>query len=270
MSDAPVHSFVSPSSASAWTECMAMPGYVEREKHRLKPDDTTYSYEGQVAHAVAAWLLNPAMLILPEYKKYLDADKDRSTQIWLHADQHAKLVRSMMRPGDRLVVEYRAPLYYYSQHRGTIDIAIVGPDRILIIDLKYGVGVGVYAVKNKQLAIYAESLIRTLELIDPVADSVEVVMIINQPRDRNDSEPIRRWDTTRGELREFARPIGEIAQVIIRDPHSPKLKFVANPKVQCFFCKAKGICTTLAAYEMRSIDILPDDSPVDIVVAPAA
>jgi hypothetical protein len=121
--------------------------------------------------------------------------------------------------------------------------------------LKYGAGVSVYAKENKQLATYAESAIREMERDGKLLTDWLVTLVIYQPRDRNDDNPIRLWALDRQELFQFAYPIGvAAAKIEVGD-----VKFVADPTGHCFFCPAKGICE---AYRNYGLEALPDESRV--------
>lgn len=242
---APLHSRLPPSSAYRWSECTASVSFIEANAATLPADGSREADEGTRAHAYLTACLKHTLGQVPdgpEMKNLMDALVD--------------FIHGLMRPGDRLLVDQRVPLYYLPSQRGTLDVCIYGNGRIIILDLKYGVGVGVYAERNKQLAIYAESQIRVLELVEEYLPETPVELIIYQPRDRNDPTAVRQWSITRGELATFAEEIEVKAQVVLS---GEGLEFKAGEA--CKFCRATGICK---AYAARGLDVLPENVDVQI------
>ena len=257
----PVHSRFPPSKAAVWSECTASIQFIEANAASLPKDSSVYANEGTECHAQVA-------AILQGQQRLLGTDKPDADMV-IHGRAYIDFVRDKVRPGDRLLVEHRVPLFYYPEQKGTIDAAIIGPDRIYIADLKYGVGVSVYAKENKQLASYAESLIRQLEVVEEMADSTMVVLAIFQPRDRNDPNPVRLWAISRGELREFTQPIAEAQKRILGGKVDAEgnilagdICFKAGSHCDKGFCAARGICKTYAARDLTAIS----DEPVGTII----
>jgi hypothetical protein len=249
----PEHAYLPPSGASRWSRCTASVGFIERNAEILPRESTVYADEGTEAHALAKKILNGEARLV---------QSDKADMI-VNVRAYVEFVREQVQPGDRIFVERRTPLFYLQQQHGTIDNALVNLlKRIAVNDYKHGQGVSVYAEENEQLAIYAESLIQEIELIEDVSDDLPVHLNIFQPRDRNDPEPVRTWPILRKDLRKFVAPIEATAKLILADPHSPDLKFVPGEK-QCRFCPAKGICK---AYGTQGLSVVSDE-PVDVVLA---
>jgi len=240
----PAHARLAPSAASRWTVCTASVGFIEANKDVLPKDSSTYADEGTEAHERAKRRLTQPAPPSPE-----PDEMDR------HVGDYVKWIAANRRPGDRMLVERRTPLFYDPTSHGTVDASLIS-DRIWIGDLKYGVGVSVEAKDNKQLAIYAESLIRELEVVEDFGLETPVSLNIFQPRDRNNSEPVRTWELTRGQLAEFAADIQFKASGLQRgDP----TEFIADPEKQCRFCPAKGICKAYSSYGLTAIaEIAPE------------
>ncbi len=228
------HAKLSPSGSSRWAVCTASVGFIDAHAHELPPSGGVYADEGTQAHEYAKSMLLGKKVELPP--GFSDP-----------VSRYVEFIRSQTSLSETLIVERRVTLFYSDIYQGTVDAAQVTPERIFVGDLKYGAGVSVDAVENKQLAIYAESLIREYEEIDDVAGSAEVSINIFQPRDRNNPEPVRNWTLKRSELRDFVRREIEPAVDIIRN-HPEQAKFVANPDAQCRFCPAKGLCKAYANY----------------------
>lgn len=242
------HARLSPSAAHRWTVCTASVGFIEANKDKLPDDSSVYADEGTKAHELSQLLLQGQGLPMTKH----DADMVR------HVKGYVEFVKEKMQPGDRLAVEYRTQLFYNTAQKGTADVVLVGPRRIAIIDLKYGAGVSVFAEDNKQLAIYAESVIR--EMCPNAPPDFEVELYIYQPRDRNHDEPVREWRLSRRQLAEFCKPIQDAAHTITVTPHLTR--FHPDPEKACRFCPAAGICHARGTHGLQVIS----DEPVDVVL----
>lgn len=242
------HARLPPSSASRWTVCTASTAFIERNRSVLPPDSSPYADEGTKMHELVAQVLGG------RYRLLQTDDPDQL----IHGRDYVDFVRTVQRPDDKVGIEKRVSLFYLPDQHGTVDVLLQGPERIAIVDLKYGVGVSVQAENNKQLGIYAESAIQELELVAPLPDDFPVHLYIFQPRDRNDSEPIRVWKLTRSELRSFAAPIAAAAHLVL-SARPGDLAFIPDPEVQCKFCPAAGICSAYASY---GLSIVPEDMSV--------
>lgn len=245
----PTHAVLPPSSAFRWSVCTASVPFVVLNDAALPPSGGAEADEGTRAHALLTYYLNPiAAAARPD-----DAEMEALMQ------SAAAYLRRFVQPGDQLLVDQKVPLFYYPNQRGTLDAAIVGAKRGVFYDLKYGKGVSVYAEQNKQLATYAESQIRVLEQIEEWPDSTPLLLVIDQPRDRNDSTRYRSWSLTRGQLRRFCdEEIRPGADTIITGQET-----VFVPGDTCKFCRAVGICK---AYATQGLSVISDE-PVDRVIS---
>lgn len=243
------HSLLPPSSAYRWTDCTVSVPFIELYRDILPDDSSPEADEGTRAHDAAARILKGEN---PDKVKF-DNDEMRG-----HVLAFVKFVRDKIKKEDLAVFEGKVPLFYYPEQRGTMDVGLFNPKRIYIIDLKYGAGVPVYAKENKQLAIYAESKIEELELIEDITDDTLVTLAIYQPRDRFDSNPVRLWVVTRAQLQAFCAPIAEKAADVLVGRN---LAF--SPGAACKFCPAEGICTAKATIGLTALS----DEPVDTVIA---
>lgn len=245
--DEPIHARLAPSSASRWSACTASVKFIEDNASLLPKQDWSYADEGTNAHSLAAAMIAayPQGVVVPE---------GTPAEMVVYAREYVAFVMSTVDPGDKLYIERRVPLFYAPDQRGTLDVGIRKPDSLYIIDLKYGAGVSVEARENKQLAIYAESFIRGLEMIDDVPDDMLVTLCIYQPRDRNNPNPIRIWPVKRKTLADFCQTITAAAQ----DIDAGRIQFSAHPDVQCRFCPATGICKEYAAHVLG---VIPEVNP---------
>lgn len=236
---------VGPSASGRWSVCTASPQFIVDNADKLPSDSSEYADEGSVAHHVAAQLLTgadpgpvaPDMLV--HVQKYVD---------YVLAQTDPYFVKSVLR------VEQPVNLFYLPHRSGIVDAAVLLPGLIWVNDLKYGQGVSVEAEGNTQLAIYAESLIQSWEQVMEFPEDMNVFLSIVQPRDRNNPEPIRRWELTRKELKKFTDDLAAKADLAING----KGEFVPDDKA-CQFCPAKGICS---AYATRGLAALPEPARV--------
>ena len=243
------HSKLSPSKSEQWSVCTASIDYLEANKHLLPKDTSAYADEGTKAHGMAAEVLTGKARLV----------NSTEPDTLLNVRAYIDFVNGQALPGDDRKIEHRVSLFYLPSQWGTIDVRLLNKERLAITDLKFGVGVGVYAEQNKQLGIYAESAVQEIELVQDVSDDFPIEMTIFQPRDRNDPEPVRSWTITRKELREFTAPIAAAADLILH--HPDKVVFSPGPKV-CRWCRAKGICKAYATDGLVAIS----EAPVDEVL----
>lgn len=244
------HSRLPPSSAYRWSSCTASIGFIEANASVLSFESSPEADEGTRAHALLTAILKHTL------GQVADNEEMRAA-----IDELVVYIKSLMLPGDRLLVDQKVPLFYLPSQRGTLDVAIVGNGRIVILDLKYGKGVSVYAKSNKQLAIYAESQIQVLEQTEVFDPTTPVHLVIYQPRDRNDAEVVREWVVSRDELSRFCREIEDRA-----DDIRAGRNLVFKPGDACKFCPATGICKAYATQGLSPLEVV-DECQVDLVVS---
>lgn len=150
----------------------------------------------------------------------------------------------------QLYVEHRTDLGRWLPGQfGTLDAGIARPDVIFIDDLKYGQGVEVSPVDNKQLKIYG------LGFWDNIArhltDATQFVISIDQPR----AGGIKIWETTLDELLAF----GEEVRAAGERTYLPDAPFQASKK-GCQWCRVKdrrgedGTLTGCQTYDAFMLD----------------
>lgn len=242
------HSRLPPSKAYQWSRCTASVKFIADNDAVLPKDSSVYADEGTRAHAVLTAQLKHTLGQVPD-----------NEEMRVIIDKLVTFIHSLIRPGDQLFVDQRVPLFYLKSERGTLDVSIIGPGRVVVLDLKYGAGVSVYAENNEQIAIYAESQIQMLA--EPVDSATPVHLIIYQPRDRNDSNATREWVITRGELAEFCKKIQSKADTVLLDLHTEFM-----PGIACKFCRAEktDLCKARNAYQLQGMAPITD-APVDFL-----
>lgn len=250
--------YLGPSAAGRWLKCTASPGYIEREKDNIPPEEEKiWSVEGTEAHDLAAEVLRGK----PTPKA--DASMLR------HVEGYVSFAKSKLGMLDRLLVEEKIPLFYMPHRNGVVDAASIG-ESVHIVDLKYGEGLSVEAEGNSQMAIYLRSLIEDLRakgLDFPL--STPVSMSIYQPRAR-DGRIVRAWETTLQELIGFTNGIRDVAAKIQANPNGGD--FFPSTDV-CRFCDARKICVA-RAQDLYGVmppaiqDLSPIAKPADVSLYP--
>lgn len=243
------HAKHSPSGAHRWMRCY---GSLALEAG-LPNEDTQYSAEGTAAHTIASRALSykrDAAFFHGETvqvgMRVFTVDEEMALNIQVYLDD----VRARAK-GAELLVEQRlnmTPVLEQPDEFGTGDAVIVDvPKRHLtVVDLKYGMGVKVYAENNEQMMMYAAATLMEYML---ASDFDFVTMVIVQPR----LDHIDEWTIDTESLLAFV----EEARAVIRTGGTT----LTPGEKQCRFCRAKATCPALA--EFVSKEIFNDFESVD-------
>lgn len=120
---------------------------------------------------------------------------------------------------------------------GTCDlIGRTADDRLVVLDFKFGSGVLVSPVENRQLMFYAGAVLEdpgTDDFTVGVNDDTEVVLAIVQPAQES---PLNAWTTTAAHVRQFVDQLGVSVQVGTTKTADP------NPGDWCRWCPAAPVC----------------------------
>lgn len=267
------HALLSPSSASRWLVCTPS---VRFEESIGAPDTAgEAAKEGSVAHELCECILR--MFLAARETDTFNAFAARAAEIQKseyynnnmsdHVNAYVAHVikvyeEARQRTSDaEMMVEARLDLTDYIRDGfGTGDALVIGDGILDIIDLKYGKGVPVSCVNNKQMMIYA---LGALKHIEALYEAHTVRMTIFQPRLDN----ISSYEMSVSELREWAetelRPKAQMA-------YEGAGEYV--PGEHCRFCKAKVLCRanaehqlSLAKHEFADPNILNDADIADIL-----
>ena len=262
------HAVLSASSASRWLTCTPS----ARLEQNYESKTSEYAAEGTLAHELGELRLNLNLEEITvrkyssEFKK-IEANelftKDMPDYVQMYVDTcmekvseaKAKTTDAQFRIEQRLDFSEWVPDGF-----GTGDFLIIADGTMEIVDLKYGKGVPVSAIGNKQMRLYALGAIAQFGFL---YDIQQVKMTIVQPRldsistDELQAEELLRW------AEEFVRPRAELA-------FKGEGEFCAGD--HCGFCKAKAVCKAradknmeLAKYEFKSPLTLDSAEIADIL-----
>ncbi|MET3122631.1 hypothetical protein AAKU67_002233 [Oxalobacteraceae bacterium GrIS 2.11] len=283
------HAFLSPSGAPAWLRCHAK---VWREKD-LPDESSEAADEGTAAHFLmhsCLWQDLPAKTFLGE-----------TIQLWSHPESHCDgadflkvfenghdpnmefgrkfpvdhdMVSAIEKainwinsyPCEHLHSELSLPIAHITGEEGavgTLDVTQIADTELCITDLKYGMGVQVFAEENEQLLIYADA---ALDEFDVMGETETVRMRIAQPRLDHFDE----WVLPRAELAERITAIRDTAYTValgvyrevLQMPHDD-VEFVDRPldatpgDKQCKFCRAKATCEEFRNHTLGAVTFEP-------------
>lgn len=133
---------------------------------------------------------------------------------------------------------------------GTIDYFVISSKKVyleewVLSDLKFGVGIPVSPVRNKQQMLYALGLINSFPHLKPPK---RVRIIIDQPRNAGGGGE---WVVSLDELKEFGETVKERAEAT-RDPNAP-----CTPSADaCLWCPLSRMDNACPEYEAWNLDFL--------------
>lgn len=252
------HALLSPSAANMWFAC---PGSLWLSKD--EPDkESEYAAEGTTAHALAEYCFKydkPAdtLLGMKTVANNINVDEEMAEAIQGYVDTIKGIKDSMsslmafdieqkLDFSDLLdlsthISTMNADDYTPEKSFGTADVVLLGDGELQVHDLKYGKGVCVSAINNRQLLIYALAAYYYYSL---GCEINKISIHIHQPRLNHYSE----FSVTPDELLAFGKELknkaGEAYTVYLNGPRSAD-DFCAGES-QCRFCKAAGKCEALA------------------------
>lgn len=248
MGDQPAHAKLSPSSASGWMTCAAYPNVQAQY-----PDTTSAAAaEGTFAHFISDSCFT---LDMDAYDFIGVTGKfDGYSFEWTEEDAE------LLQPGIDRIREL--PGKFYGETRvdlsrwmgpgqfGTMDRFVIGEDFAEGDDLKWGRGIPVQAVGNKQVRIY---LLGAMALYAPhVTDrDFPIYLNIDQPRCSGGGG---RWKMTYGELLDFGEEVrAAAARTYVDNPQR------TASKDACLWCKGKHECSTFDAFNLEMLSLEFDD-----------
>lgn len=256
------HAKLSPSAAHRWMNCPPSANLEAGFPDRT----TTFAEEGTLAHKLAELTLRYGFeeihkrtytIRVNKLKEDPLFNKEMSDYIDLYAilvnEQFSEVKASC--PDAQIFFEQQFDLSAYIPGGfGTGDVVIIADDLMQVIDLKYGKGVGVSAVENPQLRIYALGALMEYSML---YDIQRVKTTIIQPRLDNVSSEELSVANLLAWGKDVLRPAAKLAE-------AGEGEFMVGE--HCRFCKAFATCRAqkdyqleLAKYDFADAPLLDDN-----------
>ena len=167
------HALLSPSSSSRWLNCTPSARLSENAENK----SSVYAEEGTLFHGICeyclaqwnagVWEPDPFGEELPELKDDHLMHPLFKQEMFKHARNYCDFVMNEnynLEKSDgvcKLLLEEKVDISEYAPECfGSVDCQLVGRDTLIVIDLKYGEGVKVYAERNTQMMLYALGAIK--------------------------------------------------------------------------------------------------------------
>jgi hypothetical protein len=268
------HAKFGPSKAHRWIPC---PGSIALEPEGSS-GSSSFADEGSAAHVLASRALEAGKDA--EFYRGVEIQLREGSEPYVVGDEFILNVQVYLddvrarAASNTLLIEQRlnfSETIGVPEQFGTGDAVIIadGGDTLIVEDLKYGMGVQVYAEGNEQLMLYG---LAALETYEPILGSVKRVRgVICQPRLDHIDE--HEWSVA--ELTEFAEKAKLAARYAV-ETMKLELPEITAPEMftpgdkQCRFCPAKATCKALA--KVVSADVYDDFdmllNPDKLITAP--
>ncbi len=234
------HARLSPSSASRWLSCT--PSVAFAEELGLISETSKAAEEGTIAHSVAEDEVRKLFAKLNGESYQEQKVGDETGEMRDHGEDYALFIKEALDElasaddGVEYFLEEQVDLTAYVPNGfGTADCYMHNSEVLHVIDYKYGKGVKVSAVGNKQMRLYALGIFDELTTIYGL-DLERIKMSIFQPRIGNFSTD----EISAEELLAF----GEEVKVKAKEAEEGKGKFISGE--HCVFCPAKQRCKQYA------------------------
>ena len=167
------HALLSPSSSSRWLNCTPSARLAENAENK----SSVYAEEGTLFHEICeyclaqwnsgVWEPDPFGEELPELKDDHLMHPLFKQEMFKHARNYCDFVMNenyILEKSDgacKMLLEEKVDISEYAPECfGSVDCQLVGRDTLIVIDLKYGEGVKVYAERNTQMMLYALGAIK--------------------------------------------------------------------------------------------------------------
>lgn len=223
------HAALGASNAHRWLYC---PGSVKAES-TLPNTTSVFAQEGTTAHELAEFTLTTSDTALDHFDNQEMADFVRV---------YTDYVRALSVDADMVLIEQRVDYSdWVPGGFGTADAIVLRGDTLHVCDLKYGMGVQVFAEDNPQGMLYGLGAYAEVGFISDVR---RVVISIIQPR----LDHISEWEISVDDLLRWAEWVTQRADATQGDyaARQPGEK-------QCRFCKAKHNCKALADHVQSTL-----------------
>lgn len=167
------HALLSPSSSSRWLNCTPSARLAENAENK----SSVYAEEGTLFHEICeyclaqwnagVWEPDPFGEELPELKDDHLMHPLFKQEMFKYARNYCDFVMNEnynLEKSDgacKMLLEEKVDISEYAPGCfGSVDCQLVGRDTLIVIDLKYGEGIKVYAERNTQMMLYALGAIK--------------------------------------------------------------------------------------------------------------
>ncbi len=248
------HSYIGPSTSSYWAPPGACTGFVKMARNYPEEETLTgRSVEGTVAHGVSEiWIqtlldggtFDPTKLINtldPATGTLITAEMVEACEVFVSEffSVYGRTLDGMVLTGIEKRLTMRG---IHEDMFGTCDAYIVDfhTKTIYVWDFKYGFSV-VHAFENYQLIAYLYGIGSELARQNiSTGPDWKVSLRIVQPRAYVPGGPIRKWDTTIGELQPYFEQLKKAALEVTGS------QGVCRTGTRCRYCPARHACPALA------------------------
>jgi len=262
------HAPFGPSGAEGWSNCL---DYVKANLG-LPDNQIKVAAEGSFAHAISDECL------LFGVSAYAFIGQQARVADWTFewkvddADLLQPGIDWLIERGGQFFGEQRVDISHWTipGQFGTLDRAILLPDLIIVNDLKWGRGIPINPIRNKQVVLYALGLWERVKHL--YSKPPAFLLVIDQPRCGGGGGE---WQTTLGELMEIGEWLRERAFLANTMSNPPR----AATEKGCMWCRLKdapGGCNThekwrieLLGLDFDDLDDLDTDPPLEEVMTPA-
>ena len=245
------HSILSPSGANGWMSCYAQP-FMCKDKEQ---ETSTFAAEGTLAHKLAERCLCSDEDVLEYTSVQLEEDGPEleiPEDMYEPVQKYIDTVRAMTEQAGLISYECKldtSKVVGVANHGGTADVCAIIPleegAELQVHDLKYGKGIRVSAVENKQLMIYALAALEEYKILYSGLNNVRLV--IHQPRLGVVSE----WECSITDLEAFGEEVKKAAKECMAIYNSEREATDADyapSESACRWCLAKADCKALAKH----------------------
>lgn len=253
------HATLAPSARVRWSKC---PGSVREEaKYPEQPSgpaavDGTHSHTllEQCLHCIDKTPQNFVGKELEDHEGKFVVDAERADRVSVAVGYIVRRVRELGGPGVRILSEQRVDPHLLTgrtDQSGTVDIRLIAPGFIEIIDYKDGVQ-PVPAEGNLQMLQYAVGSVAELMLqydMKLIPDCT-IRLTIVQPKLRlKGLDPISSWEFSSAKLQEEVLKLVKEGQAC-DDPNAP----LVPGDEQCKYCRATG-CAARTQKGLEALDL---------------
>ena len=226
------HSPLGPSAAGRWINC---PGSVNATRG-IVDDSSEYAAEGNFAHDIAEMAREqnkPAKDFIGHKDTVEGFEFECDAEMAAHVQYFIDYVNQF--ECDENLNEGRVTYdAWVEEGFGTLDAALLDDGTTIVVDLKYGKGIQVFAEDNEQLKLYALGIYQSYGEMYAI-DKFKLVIV--QPR----LDWIDEWEISLDELLVWA---DEVVEPAADEALTDTARFKAGPWCTKNFCKIRQSCKT--------------------------